>query len=77
MYEVENCFNRYSRKGGFPRIFPEYALLNNVNLDHIYFLRNAVYLGIVSSPFDEEGLEFLKAVLKEPPIWKCLFGSLG
>ena len=63
MYEVMNCFSR--TKGEFPRIFPEF-LLNDVNLDHVFFLRNAVCLGIYSGhPFEKRGLEFLKAVLKE------------
>ena len=62
VYEVVNCFSR--SKGEFPRIFPEF-LLNNINLDHVYFLRNAEYMGINGNPFEEQGLEFLKAVLKE------------
>ena len=62
MYEVVNCFSH--SKGEFPRIFPEIPLYN-VNLDSVYFLRNAVFLGINGpSVFHEQGIEFLKAVLK-------------
>jgi hypothetical protein len=62
MYEVVNCFSR--NKGEFPRIFPEVPLYS-INLDNVYFLRNAVYLGI-NGPrvFHEQGIEFLKAILK-------------
>ena len=61
MYEVVNCFSR--SKGEFPRIFPEFSCYR-IKLDYVYFLRNAVYLGMNDSVFDEQGLEFLKAVLK-------------
>ena len=62
IYEVMNCFSR--TKGEFPKIFPEF-FLDDINLDHVFFLRNAVYLGINGRPFEERGLEFIKAVLKE------------
>ena len=62
MYEVVNCFSH--SKGKFPRIFPEVPLYN-VNLDDVFFLHNAVYLGINGpSVFREQGFEFLKAVLQ-------------
>ena len=62
MYEVVNCFSH--SKGEFPRIFPEVQLYS-INLDNVYFLRNAVCLGINGpSVFHEQGIEFLKAVLK-------------
>ena len=63
MYEVVNCFSH--DRGEFPRFFPEFVTMNHINLDHVYFLRNAVYLAISSTNFDEQCLEFLKAVLKE------------
>ena len=64
MYEVVNCFS--CSKGEFPRLFPELVLLhNNINLDNVFFLRNAVYLGINGpSIFDEQGNELLKAILQ-------------
>ena len=62
MYEVVNCFSH--SKGEFPRIFPEVSLYN-INLDDVFFLRNAIYLGINGrSVFHEQGNEFLKAVLQ-------------
>ena len=61
MYEVVNCFSR--SKGEFPRLFPELELLH-INLDNVYFLGNAVYLGLTGYVFDEQGFEFLKAVLQ-------------
>ena len=42
MYEVMNCFS--PSKGEFPRIFPEF-FSENINLDDVFFLQNAVYLG--------------------------------
>ena len=63
VYEVVNCFSYGS--GEFPRIFPEVEIMNDNNLDHVYFLRNAVFVGIKGYPFEEEGFEFLKALLKE------------
>ena len=62
MYEVVNCFSH--SKGEFPRLFPELVLLRNINLDNVYFLQNAVYLGLTGFVFDEHGFEFLKAVLQ-------------
>ena len=62
MYEVVNCF--IHSKGEFPRIFPEVPLYS-INLDSVYFLRNAVCLGINGpSVFHEKGIKFVKAVLK-------------
>ena len=61
MYEVVNCFSH--SKGEFPRLFPELELLH-INLDNVYFLRNAVYLGLTGFVFDKQGFEFLKAVLQ-------------
>ena len=61
MYEVMNCFS--PSKGEFPRIFPEF-FSEDINLDDVFFLRNAVYLGMRGPVFHEQGLEFLKAVLK-------------
>ena len=61
IYEVVKCFSH--SKGEFPRIFPELELLH-INLDNVYFLRNAVYLGLTGHIFDEQGFEFLKAVLQ-------------
>ena len=63
MYEVVNCFSH--NRGEFPRFFPEFVTMSPINLDHVYFLRNATYLAISSSNFDEQLGEFLKAVLKE------------
>ena len=53
-YEVVNFF------GSFPRIIPELhiGITKEINPDN-------VYLGIDGSPFDEQGLEFLKEILKE------------
>ena len=61
MYEVVNCFSR--SKDEFPRIFPEFSV-DRIKLDNVYFLRNAVYLGMNASVFDEKGIEFLKATLQ-------------
>ena len=62
MYEVVNCFSH--SKGEFPRIFPE-VRLDNFNFDNVYFLQNAVYLGINGfSVFYEQDLELLKATLQ-------------
>ena len=62
MYEVVNCFSH--GKNEFPKIFPEIEILNDIHLDHVYFLRDAVYVGIKGHLLDE-GLEFLKAAIKE------------
>ena len=43
MYEVMNCFS--PSKGEFPRIFPEF-FSENINLDDVFFLQNAVYLAM-------------------------------
>ena len=62
MYEVVNCFSH--SKGEFPRIFPE-VRLDSFNFDNVYFLQNAVYLGINGfSVFYEQDLELLKATLQ-------------
>ena len=61
MYEVVNCFS--CGKGEFPRIFPEFSV-NRIKLDDVYFLRNAVYLGMNADVFDKKGIEFLKATLQ-------------
>ena len=51
--------------GSLPRIIPELHIgAEEIYPDNVYFLQNAVYVGIDGSPFDEQGLEFLKAVLK-------------
>ncbi len=62
--EVVNCFSH--SKEELPRIFPEIEILNinGISLDHVYILRNAVYVGIQGYPLSE-GLEFLKAILQE------------
>ena len=62
MYEVVNCFSH--SKSEFPKIFPEMEILNDIHLDHVYFLRDTVYVSIKSHLLDE-GLEFLKAAIKE------------
>ena len=39
--------------------------MNGIDLDDVYFLQSAVYVGIKGYPFEEQGFEFHKAVLKE------------
>ncbi len=62
VYEVVHCF---SSSGEFPRIFPVIQTTEEMNLDHVHFLCNAVYLAINGSPFETNAVEFLEAVLKE------------
>ena len=58
-----NCFSH--SKGEFPRNFPEVELYKNINLDNVFFFRNAVYQGINGrNVFHEQGNKFLKAVLQ-------------
>ena len=63
-YEVVNMFGHDDE---LPRIIPELTYSGQIHLDleWVYFLQNAVYLAIDGSPFEEQGLKFLKAVLEE------------
>ena len=64
MYEVVRCFSHDDNE--FPRIFPEIEMMADINLDHVYFFRNAVYIDLRGNPFDEpEFFEFLQALFKE------------
>lgn len=62
MYEVVNCFSH--DKGEFPRIFPEFEIINDIHLDLVFFLRNAECVFIKGYPLGK-GQKFLKAVVKE------------
>ncbi len=62
IYEVVNCFSH--GKGEFPRIFPEIEIMNDIHLDNVFFLRDALYVVIKGYPL-VEGVEFLKAVVKD------------
>ena len=62
--EVVNFFGHNGNE--LPRIIPELHIgTQQINMEHVEFLQRAVYLGIDGSPFEEHGLGFLKAVLKE------------
>ena len=50
MYEVANCFSH--DKGEFPKIFPEFEIINGIHLDFVFFLQNAEYVHI------PEGISF-------------------
>ena len=60
-----SCFDK--GKGRLPKIFVEIAILRDANLDYVHFLCEVVYLGTQCFPFEEQGLEFLKAVIKVAP----------
>ena len=65
--EVMKCFGR----GGevLPKIFPQIEVYDDVEHDYAaivpLYLRDAVYVGIKGHIFTEQGLDFLKAILKE------------
>ena len=63
MHEVVRYFGR--GRDELPTIFSQIEMFNDVKLDHVHFLRNVVYLGIQGQPFEEKGLDFLKAVIRE------------
>ena len=63
--EVMSCFGK--GKGELPKIFAEIGIFHNANLDYVHFLREVVYFGTLGFPLEEQGLEFLKAVIKEAP----------
>ena len=59
--EVVNFFGHNSDE--LPRIIPElYIVTQQINMEHVEFMK--LYI-IDGSPFEEHGLRFLKAVLKE------------
>ena len=64
--EVMNCF---SREGVLPKIFPQIEVYNDVEHDYAAivpcYLRSAVYIGVVGHLFTQQGLDFLKAIIKE------------
>ena len=62
VYEVVNNFSH--ERSEFPKIFPEIEIMNDICLDNVFFLRDAVYVGIKGYPL-AEGFEFLKAAIKE------------
>ena len=61
--DVVSCFGK--GKGELPKLFVEIAIFDDVDLDYVQFLREAVYLATQGYPLEEQGLEFLKAVIKE------------
>lgn len=64
--EVMECF---SREGELPKIFTEIEVYDDVEHDYAaiapLYLRSAVYIGVKGHVFTQQGLDFLKAVLKE------------
>ena len=64
--EVMKCF---SKQGELPRVFPKIEIFSDVERDYAaiipYYLRSAVYVGIKGHIFTEQGLNFVKAIIKE------------
>ena len=64
--EVIKCF---SRNGELPKIFPEIEVYNDIDHDYAaivpLYLRSAVYIGVKGHIFTEQGLDFVKAIIKE------------
>ena len=75
MHEVLKYFGR--GRDELPTIFSLIEMYNDVKLDHVHFLCNVVYLGIQGRPFEEKGLEFLKAVIREATHLEVLMLSGG
>ena len=63
MHEVIRHFGR--GKNELPTVFSRIEMFDDVKLDHVHFLRNVSYLGLQGRPFEDKGLEFLKAVIRE------------
>ena len=64
--EVMKCF---SKEGELPKIFSEIEVYDDVEHDYAaiapLYLQNAVYIGVKGHVFTQQGLDFLKTVLKE------------
>jgi hypothetical protein len=64
--EVMTCF---SREGELPRVFPKIEIFSDVERDYAAivpcYLRSAVYIGVKGHIFTEQGLDFVKAIIKE------------
>ena len=63
MHEVVSYFGKDREE--LPTIFPYTVMYNSVKMDLVHFLRDVVYVGIQGRQFEEKGLEFLKALIKE------------
>ena len=61
--EVVRCFGRH--KGELPKIFVTIGILHNPNLEYVHFLYEVVYVSFQGYPLENQGLEFVKAVIKE------------
>ena len=65
--EVMQCFGKGG--GELPKIFPEIEVYNDIEHDYAaivpYYLHNAVSIGVRGHIFTAQGLEFLKAIVKE------------
>ena len=65
--EVMKCFSRELSE--LPRVFPQIEVYNDVEHDYAAivpcYLRSAVYIGATGHLFTQQGLDFLKAIIKE------------
>lgn len=61
--EVVHCFS--SSGVEFPKIFPVVGTSEEMNPEYVYFLRNAIYLGIDDAPFELNAVKFIQAVIEE------------
>ena len=66
---VPEVMKLFSRDGALPTIFPQIEVYNDVDHDYAaivpIYLCNAVYIGVKGHVFTEQGLDFLKAIIKE------------
>ena len=64
--EVMKCF---SKEGELPKVFPKIEIYSDVERGYAaivpYYLRSAVYIGVKGHIFTEQGLNFVKAIIKE------------
>ena len=69
---VMNCF-----KNQLPKYHGEITVYNDIELEYAFYFREVVYLGILSSQLDGDGLEFVMTVLEEATHLQILVMEFG
>ena len=60
--KLVRCFER--RRGELSKVFIKTAIFRDANLDHVHFLYEVVCVGFQGFLLEEQGLEFVKAVIE-------------
>ena len=69
---VMGCF-----RNQLPKYHGEITVYDDIKLEYAYYFREVVYLGILSSPLEDQSLEFVMAILDEATHLQVLVMEFG